>query len=145
MTEVEIGVEFRQKKTRNNHIKILKKIFFVAAIFCINFCSENQISSFNLENLVKGKLAIKGICMNYVIEVLSNNVDQSLIEKSWTNEFTEISYENVFGLGSICDFPENIGEGDEFNFSIIEENDQICANCKAYSPTPKKKLFIKVY
>ena len=145
MTEVEIGVEFRQKKTKNNQIKILKKIFFVAALFSVNFCSENQISSYNLENLLKGKLIIKGICMNYVIEVLSDNIDQNLIEKSWTNEFTEISYENVFGLGSICDFPENIDEGDEFNFLILKEKDQICANCKAYSPTPKKKLFIKVY
>ena len=35
--------------------------------------------------------------MNYVIEVLSDNIDQSLIEKSWTNEFTDISYVNVFG------------------------------------------------
>ncbi len=83
--------------------------------------------------------------MNYVIEVLSDNIDQSLIEKSWTNEFTDISYENVFGLGSICDFPENINEGDEFSFLILEVKNQICVNCKAYSPTPKKKLFIKVY
>ena len=123
----------------------MKKFFFVATIFCINFCSENQISSYNLENLVRGKLVIKGICMNYVIQVLSDNVDGNLIEKSWTNEFTEISYQNVFGLGSICDFPEDIDEGDQFSFLILEDKDQICANCKAYSPTPKKKLFIKVY
>ena len=83
--------------------------------------------------------------MNYVIEVLSDNVDGNLIEKSWTNEFTKISYVNVFGLGSICDFPEDIDEGDQFSFLILEKNDEICANCKAYSPTPKKKLFIKVY
>jgi len=143
--EVEIGVEFRQKKTTNKRIKILKKFFFVATVFCLNFCSENQILSYNLENLVRGKLVIKGICMNYVIEVLGNNIDENLIEKSWTNEFTKISYENVFGLGSICDFPDDIDEGDEFSFSILEEKDQICANCKAYSPTPKKKLFIEVY
>ena len=83
--------------------------------------------------------------MNYVIQVLSDNVDGNLIEKSWTKEFTEISYQNVFGLGSICDFPEDIDEGDQFSFLILEDKDQICANCKAYSPTPKKKLFIKVY
>ena len=142
---VEIGVEFRQKKTTNKRIKILKKFFFVATVFCLNFCSENQILYYNSENLVRGKLVIKGICMNYVIEVLGNNIDKNLIEKSWTNEFTEISYENVFGLGSICDFPKDIDEGDEFSFSILEEKDQICANCKAYSPTPKKKLFIEVY
>ena len=143
--EAEIGVEFRQKKTTNKRIKILKKFFFVATVFCLNFCSENQILSYNSENLVRGKLVIKGICMNYVIEVLGNNIDKNLIEKSWTNEFTKISYENVFGLGSICDFPDDIDEGDEFSFSILEEKDQICANCKAYSPTPKKKLFIEVY
>ena len=123
----------------------MKKIFFFVTVFCLNFCSENQILYYNSENLVRGKLVIKGICMNYVIEVLGNNIDKNLIEKSWTNEFTEISYENVFGLGSICDFPKDIDEGDEFSFSILEEKDQICANCKAYSPTPKKKLFIEVY
>ena len=139
--EVEIGVEFRQKKTTNKRIKILKKFFFVATVFCLNFCSENQILYYNLENLVRGKLVIKGICMNYVIEVLGNNIDENLIEKSWTNEFTKISYENVFGLGSICDFPDDIDEGDEFSFSILEEKDQICANCKAYSPTPKKIIY----
>ena len=57
--------------------------------------------------------------MNYVIQVLSDNVDGNLIEKSWTNEFTEISYKNVFGLGSICDFPEDIDEGDQFSFLIV--------------------------
>ncbi|MDN3642005.1 DUF6174 domain-containing protein [Lutimonas halocynthiae] len=92
-----------------------------------------------------GKLVLKGICMNYVIEVLDGDMDQNLIENEWTNELTNVSYDNVFALGSYCSFPENIKEGDTFQFSI-ETNDinQTCAVCEAYSPTPNKSLKIKV-
>lgn len=92
-----------------------------------------------------GKLVLKGICMNYVIEVLNGDIDQNLIEKNWTNELTNVSYNNVFALGSHCNFPENIEEGDTFQFSIDTDDDnQNCAVCEAYSPTPNKSLKIKV-
>ena len=83
--------------------------------------------------------------MNYVIEVLNGDIDQKLIEDDWTNELTNVSYNNVFALGSYCNFPENIEEGDTFQFSIETDNrSQTCAVCEAYSPTPGKSLKIKV-
>lgn len=92
-----------------------------------------------------GKLVLKGICMNYVIEVVSGDIDQNLIEKNWANHSTDSSYKNVFALGSRCDFPENIDEGDTFQFSIqTDDSGQDCAICEAYSPTPEKSLRIKV-
>jgi len=92
-----------------------------------------------------GKLVLKGICMNYVIEVLNGEIDQNLIENNWTNEFTNVPYKNVFALGSYCNFPDNIEEGDTFQFSIETDNgSQACAVCEAYSPTPGKSLKIKV-
>ena len=92
-----------------------------------------------------GKLVLKGICMNYVIEVLNGDIDQKLIEDDWTNELTNVSYNNVFALGSYCNFPENIEEGDTFEFSIeTDDVNQTCAVCEAYSPTPGKSLKIKV-
>ncbi len=95
--------------------------------------------------MLTGKLVLKGICMNYVIEVLDGDIDTDLIESEWTNEMTNAVYKNVFALGSVCNFPENIEEGDTFQFSIeTNGTDQTCAVCEAYSPTPEKSLRIKV-
>ena len=74
--------------------------------------SKSNIKSFS------GKLIKQGICMNYVIQVNDVNFPQDLIEKKWVNEFSQIEYENVFALKSVCDFPENIKEDDSFNFII---------------------------
>lgn len=96
-------------------------------------------------DIFQGKLVVKGICLNYVIEVIDGNIDQTLIEKKWEHEFTKVIYNNVFALGSVCDFPETIREGDTFRFALATDpvlND--CAVCEAYSPTPDKKLNIKV-
>lgn len=92
-----------------------------------------------------GKLVLKGICMNYVIEVVEGDIDPNLIEESWMNDYTNISYNNVFALGSPCNFPESIEEGDTFQFSIrADDTPDDCAVCEAYSPTPNKALRIKV-
>ena len=92
-----------------------------------------------------GKLVLKGICMNYVIEVIEGNIDPNLIEKEWINELTNVAYNNVFALGSVCSFPEGIEEGDTFQFSVqTNDADQTCAVCEAYSPTPDKSLQINI-
>ena len=119
-----------------------KFIYLFALLFFLS-CSKNNSDS-ELESSYKGKLVVMGICMNYVIQVLDSDFDSSLIELNWTNEFSDISYTNVFALGSVCDFPEDIDEGDEFNFIIDNSKDNNCAVCLAYSPTPNKYLSITV-
>ena len=58
---------------------------------------------------------------------------------------SKVAYNNVFALGSVCDFPEGIEEGDTFQFSVKTQSlDQECAVCLAYSPTPDKSLQIEV-
>jgi hypothetical protein len=95
--------------------------------------------------MLTGKLVLKGICMNYVIEVLDGDLDYDLIEGEWTNEATNVEYKNVFALESVCNFPEGIEEGDTFQFSVKTQSlDQECAVCLAYSPTPDKSLQIEV-
>ena len=93
-----------------------------------------------------GKLVLKGLCLNYTIEFLNPKDDNlELIETSWTDdEFSGKSYNNVFRLGSICSFPSNIKEGDKFSFNIISTYQESCIVCKAYSPTPKKTIYIEV-
>ena len=66
--------------------------------------------------------------MHYVIQVNDTDFPQELIEKNWTDEASGIEYENVFALRgngdtseSVCDFPEDIKEGDSFQFIIKKE------------------------
>ena len=121
----------------------MNKFIYLFALLFLLSCSKNN-SDTELESSYKGKLVVKGICMNYVIQVLDSNFDSSLIELNWTNEYSDISYTNVFALGSVCDFPEDIDEGDEFNFIIDNFKNNNCAVCLAYSPTPNKYLSITV-
>jgi hypothetical protein len=94
-----------------------------------------------------GKLAVQGICMNYVItvegEVPEEWYEKGFVAKNWVDPYEEVTYSNAFRLGSICDFPDKIKEGDQFYFTLIKE-EQICAQCLAYSPTPTETLSIKV-
>ena len=94
-----------------------------------------------------GKLAVQGICMNYVItieeKVPEEWYEQGFVAKTWVNPWEETTYNNAFQLRSICDFPNEIEEGDLFYFTISKE-EQLCAQCQAYSPTPTESLSIKV-
>ncbi len=121
----------------------MNKFIYLFALLFLLSCSKNSPDT-ELESSYKGKLVVKGICMNYVIQVLDSDFDSSLIELNWTNEFSGITFTNVFALGSVCDFPENIEEGDEFNFIIDNSKNNNCAVCLAYSPTPNKYLSITV-
>lgn len=92
----------------------------------------------------KAKLVKKGICLNYTITVLSGNMDAQKIEATWTDPNTNITYQNAFRLGSVCNFPTDIEEGEEFYFSLDADAGNSCAVCQAYYPTPAKVLAIKV-
>ncbi len=119
-------------------IKYLIIFIFLLNISC-NKSSDTSVTCF------KGKLVLKGICMNYVIQIIEGDVDKSLYESSWQNPLSNTTYQNVFGLESICTFPSTINEGDEFYFSIPKRPVvQACAQCKAYSPIPNKKISIEI-
>lgn len=92
----------------------------------------------------KGRLEIKGVCMNYTIKVVEGNIDPALINTTWTNPVNNTTYSNVFGLASVCDFPADIAQGDEFYFTIENNPNTGCGVCEAYYPTPPKKLHITV-
>jgi hypothetical protein len=101
-------------------------------------------TSFSSNGCYKGKLEIKGGCMNYTISITSESFDTSLVMASWTDENTNRDYKNVFALNSRCTFPDNINAGDEFYFMIDSTSVQNCAVCLMYYPVPSKKLSIKV-
>ena len=120
------------------------KSFFLFFIIIFFSCANDTDKTVDLEICYSGKLVKKGICMNYVIEVLDPIPDKNLIEISWRDEFSNKEYKNVFTLGSVCDFPSHIMEGDIFNFSVLENYNQQCAVCLAYTPTPEKLLNIRL-
>jgi len=121
-----------------NMIKYLVTFFIFLNISC-NKSNNTSVACF------KGKLVLKGLCMNYVIQITEGDVDKALYESSWQNPSTNTTYQNVFGLASTCTFPTTIKEGDEFYFSI-PKNPIVptCADCMAYSPTPSKKINIEI-
>ena len=109
----------------------------------IDFDNLNDVEQ---DKIYTGKLVIQGICMNYVIQVNDTDFPQKLIEKNWIYEASGVAYENVFALESVCDFPEDVKEGDSFNFMIgnKNKNEDGCIVCLAYSQVPKKYLSITV-
>ncbi len=106
--------------------------------------SESQCNKDLGGGSFKGRLEVKGICMNYTIKILEGKIDTSQVQALWTDPSTNKVHENVFGLANDCSFPSDINEGDEFYFSIKSQGDQDCATCMAYYPTPEKKLYIRV-
>lgn len=107
---------------------------------------KNKIKNIDIAETgcYKGKLEVKGGCMNYTISITTKNVDSSLVVANWTDESTGKIYKNVFALGSRCTFPETIHEGDEFYFVIDNTSVENCAVCMMYYPVPPKKLTIKI-
>lgn len=97
------------------------------------------------ENCYKGRLALKGICNNYVIELVEGTIDTSRLEAQWKNPDTGKFYTNAFALSNPCALPVSLKEGDEFFFKL--DSTQLtadCITCKAYSPTPRKSLPVSV-
>lgn len=127
----------------------MKKYGFILLLVILG-CNKDEID--DRETFI-GKLVLKGICMNYVIQVNDDNFPSNLLEENWStnwinndgsDEFSEIKYQNVFALKSICDFPETIEEGDTFSFVIDDDKENLCPVCLAYSPVPRKSVSITV-
>lgn len=109
-------------------------------LFLLFSCTKSE----ERKVLYIGKLVKQGICLNYVIEVNNPNFPSEYIEEKWIDEFSKIEYNNVFTLESVCDFPDDIKEGDSFRFEIGNNNSNFCAVCEAYTPIPSKRLKITV-
>ena len=130
----------------------MRLIKLILIFFIFSFCEKESIYIEKSTDLkcqdypYVGKLVLKGLCLNYTIEFISPKEDNlELIETNWNDdEFSGKLYNNVFRLGSICSFPSNIKEGDKFSFNIISTYQESCIVCKAYSPTPKKTIYIEV-
>jgi len=118
----------------------MRKGIFLKLLIILS-CNKDEVDEVQF---FSGKLVKQGICMNYVIQVNDIDFPQDMIEKKWTDEFSEIGYENVFALESVCDFPESIKEGSSFRFKIDADKKNLCAVCLAFTPVPEKSVSITV-
>ena len=120
------------------------KIYVLAPLVLILAVTTNKCKNKNESSAYKGKLEVKGMCMNYTIKLLEGTMDASKLVAEWKNEVTGKTHTNVFALGSVCNFPSTINEGDEFYFTIDSTYVSNCAVCLAYYPKPAKSIAIKV-
>ena len=120
------------------------KTFILAPFAFILMVTTDKCKNKNENSVYKGKLEVKGMCMNYTIKLLEGNIDASKLVAEWKNEVTGKTHTDVFALGSVCNFPSTINEGDEFYFTIDSTYVSNCAVCLAYYPKPAKSIAIKV-
>ena len=120
------------------------KIYILAPLVFILAVTTDKCKNKNENVVYKGKLEVKGMCMNYTIKLLEGNIDALKLNAEWKNEVTGKTYTNVFALGSVCNFPSTINEGDDFYFTIDSTYVSNCAVCLAYYPKPSKSIAIKV-
>lgn len=131
------------------------KWLLLFSLFALTTCDEDTLLYDNIASceegpIYQGRLAVKGICMNYVItlegEAPVEWIENERIAEQWTHPNTEVVYTNAFRLGTVCDFPSDIEEGDTFYFTASSDRykEDGCAVCEAYSPTPSQTLFLAV-
>ena len=123
---------------------MVMKTFILAPFAFILMVTTDKCKNKNENSVYKGKLEVKGMCMNYTIKLLEGNIDTSKLVAEWKNESTGKTHNNVFALGSVCNFPTTINEGYEFSFTIDTTYVSNCAVCLAYYPKPAKSIAIKV-
>jgi hypothetical protein len=120
------------------------KIYSIIPAVIVLTITADKCKEKNDGNIYKGRLEAKGMCMNYTIKLLEGKLDTSKIVSTWKNETTGKIHNNVFALGSVCNFPSTINEGDEFYFTIDSSYVSNCAVCLAYYPKPPRAIAIKV-
>ena len=120
------------------------KIYSLIPLVFILSVAASKCKNKKNDNVFKGRLEVKGMCMNYTIKLLEGSLDTSRVAAEWKNEVTGKTHNNVFALRSVCGFPSTIKEGDEFYFTIDSAYISNCAVCLAYYPKPAKSLAIKV-
>lgn len=123
-------------------------LFFSLVTFLCQSMTCNKVSSTDATVdpiCYKGKLIMRGLCGNAVVQVLDNNMPSSFYEASWKDPMTGVIYEKVMGNLNYCTFPGDIAENTIIYFTIEYPSEvPACAQCKAYSPSPEIRQYIRV-
>jgi hypothetical protein len=114
---------------------MFKFLTIIISVFIFLSCDKQQevVQLESDSTCYKGKLVLVGLCGNAVVQVLDERMPASFYEAVWKDESTGIT------------FPDNLKQDEEFYFSINPpEGIDDCARCKAISPSPEKRQFIKI-
>lgn len=123
-------------------LRITPLLIVLITLLTAATCNKNS-STPTGNNCFKGKLVIKGICMNYVVQVLEGDTAKLNLAATWVDETDNKTYNNVFALGSKCSFPD-MAEGSEFYFTLADKPEEGCNVCLAYRPVPPASNYIVV-
>jgi hypothetical protein len=122
----------------------MKKIFLylvltTTTLTFLNFqCKKEQVV-----NCITGKLVVKGLCSQYVIQVIGSDTSELATDAVWNDPETGKTYNNVFTVSNYCDFPA-MEVGETFTFRINQEKPILyCIICAAIRATPTAKNSIK--
>lgn len=120
----------------------MKYLTLILCTFVAASCSNTSKMS---SSALKGKLVVSELCAHYVVEVISGNIPAEKTSANWTDEKRKATYPVSFAVANKCSFEKaGLKEGDEFSFSLDESGEQeTCAVCMAYYPTPQQALAIK--
>jgi hypothetical protein len=102
--------------------------------------AENEVTL----NCVTARLEKIERCGQRIVSILSEDKTGLNYAPNWTHPVTKESYQNVFAVGNICDFPSSIKENETFKFVRVEKGTNGCVTCLILAPTPAEKMNIKI-
>lgn len=121
----------------------MKTLLIILIPIVLSACIQIPGTGSNNNQRIKAKV-IRITCATTVIQIL----DQTFynLGETWTMEGTANTYEHAALVSNKCEFPDNLSEGDEFYFKVINESDahNDCAVCMMYDYPPSKGIFLKV-
>lgn len=121
---------------RNPLIILFVAVFTITVLPGFQCRKENE--DIRLSGCIKGRLVVKGLCSQYVIQVISGDTGNAAIGANWVDPETNTNYTNVFTVKNYCSFPA-LNAGEEFYFYFIKQvRTMDCIVCLAARATPSQ-------
>ena len=98
-----------------------------------------------LTGCLKG-IVVDNYCANIIIQVTEGNYDPSLVNQTWEDPLTGMTYNNVFTVRNYCEVQaDGIQDGQTISFRIGEEGlNNSCVTCMGIRPTPSRQNIVKM-
>jgi len=124
----------------------MKKLLLLLPLTLLLVCCESSRKTHgaNDKGCLRGKLVIKGICGQRVIEYIDGDSTGLQLNAAWADESRSDTLKNVFAVANTCDFPESLNVGDTVLFRLSVAEEKVCMQCKAYTPVPEEKNKIEI-
>jgi hypothetical protein len=124
----------------------MRPLSFILSMLAFAFfsCAKPLSSAEENSPCIKGQLVKKGICGHLVIAYVSGDSTGLQLNEQWKDTTTGKVYSHVFTVANPCDFPDNLNEGAQVDFSVVNKGLKQCSLCEAYTPVPPASNHIKL-